>query len=83
MDLVSVLVNGFFTYYKFKIGKSSWTITTKVGSPDDYINVHKTSTPWRTLGKDFTSWKSVMEHYKSEKLRSVLMNIELGIFSPV
>jgi len=63
---------------KFSLGKNKWSVTVASGK-ENYVNVRKTNTPWKSMGKRFDSWKLVMENYKNEKMRTELMKIELGL----
>lgn len=63
---------------KFSLGKNRWAVSV-ISGRYNYISVRKMNSPWKSLGKRFENWKEVMEYYRNEKMRTVLMEIELGI----
>ena len=65
--------------FKFTFGKTTWSIMTG----GMYIVVIKTSQPKHMqFGKTFNSFDSAQKHYNCPKLKTALLQVELGLVEP-
>lgn len=65
--------------FKFAFWKTTWSIMTG----GMYIVVIKTSLPKHMqFGKTFSSFDSAQNHYNCPKLKTALLQVELGLVEP-
>ncbi len=67
-----------YTSVTFTIGKTIWTILEAKGK-SYYVSVSKKSPTAATLGKEFPSFESAMQNYKTVEMRVQIKLAQLNI----